>query len=317
METLLKIITEKEIQSRVNMAKAIELMRDAFRYISAGNAHVPVRTGITTKDESGRVLFMPSYLSSLDSFAIKVVSVFPENSGLGIPVIQGKLLLMDGKNGTPQAVLDAEYLTALRTGAASALATDLLARKNSEVLALIGAGHQAYYQAVGILEVRSIKRILLFSRSMERLDALKDRLAKEFDIAIEISQNKSVLREADIICTATTSDNPVINIEHLKSGVHINGIGSFKPSMNEIPADVIKSSLLVVDQRNAALMEAGDIVKAIQQKVITENHIHAELGEILTGKESGRSNDQQVTVFKSVGNAIQDLVVAHYVYSRM
>ena len=294
------------------MPKAIELMRSAFLQLSTGGAIVPIRTVIDSHDHSGRALFMPSYSSAFGLFGLKMVAVFPHNAVKNLPLIQGKMMVMDGENGTPLALLDAEYLTALRTGAASGLATDLLSRIDAEVLALFGTGAQAESQIEGVLSVRPVKEIIVFGRTDDKTISFCKRMTNKFGIKIRAALSASDLRRADIICTATTSTTPVFQQDQLKEGVHINGIGSFKPSMQEIPSDVILKSILIVDQRQAAMEEAGDIAIPLQQGLMTQNHIQAELGEILSGSKKGRTSPDQVTVFKSVGNAIQDLAIAHF-----
>ncbi len=297
------------------MSKAIELMRNAFKQLSSGGAIVPIRTVIDSHDHSGRALFMPSYSSAFGLFGLKMVAVFPHNTVNNLPMIQGKMMVMDSENGTPLALLDAEYMTALRTGAASGLATDLLSRKDAEVLALFGTGAQAESQIEGVLSVRLLKEIIVFGRSNDKTISFCNRMSEKFGIIINAALSSSDLRRADIICTATISTTPVFQGDQLKKGVHINGIGSFKPSMQEIPSDVILKSILIVDQRQAAIEEAGEIAIPLQQGLMTQNHIHAELGEILSGSKKGRTSHDQMTVFKSVGNAIQDLAIAHFMLS--
>ena len=308
----MKHFTEQDIRKKISMPKAIELMRNAFQQLSAGEAIVPIRTVIDSHDHSGRALFMPSYSSAFGLFGLKMVGVFPHNSVKNLPMIQGKMMVMDGKNGTPLALLDAEYLTALRTGAASGLATDLLSRKDSEVLALFGTGAQAESQIEGVLSVRPVKEIMVFGRSNDKTISFCNRMSEKFGVIIRAAISSSDLRRADIICTATNSTTPVFQQEQPKAGVHINGIGSFKPTMQEIPSEVILKSFLIVDQRQAAIEEAGDIAIPLQQGLMTQNHIQAELGEILSGSKNGRTDLNQITVFKSVGNAIQDLAIANY-----
>lgn len=289
-------------------------MKDAFLQLSSGRAIVPIRTVIDSNDLSGRALFMPSYAVGYGLFGLKMVSVFSNNSNKNLPIIQGKMMVMDGKSGTPLALLDAEYLTALRTGAASGLATDLLARKDAEVVALFGTGAQAETQLEGILSVRAIKEIIVFGRDQKKTISFCKSIEKP-GIKIHPAASSSDLKRADIICTATTSSTPVLQIDQLKQGVHINAVGSFKPTMQEIPSDVIQKSILIVDQREAAIEEAGEIAVPLQQGLITKNHIHAELGEIISGSKTGRTSLEQTTVFKSVGNAIQDLAIAHFMLS--
>ncbi|CAN5327177.1 ornithine cyclodeaminase [soil metagenome] len=308
----MKQFSKEDIQKKIPMQQAISLMKEAFLQLSLRKAIVPVRTVIESQDKSGRTLFMPSYSSAFGLFGLKMVSVFDNNAVSNLPVIQGKMMVMDGHYGSPLALLDAEYLTALRTGAASGLATDLLARKNVEVLAVFGTGPQAETQLQGVLAVRPIKEVIVFGKTSQKALTFCHRMKEQFDVNIVSSESFDELREADIICTATTSSQPLFELHQLKSGVHINGIGSYKPSMQEIPSDVIKKSLLIVDHRAAALSEPGDVIVPIQQGIITKDHIHAELGELISGSAKGRNSEDQITVFKSVGNAIQDLAIANY-----
>lgn len=299
-----------DIQKRISMPVAIDMMRSAFLQLSSDSAVVPVRTVIESRDHTGRVLFMPSYSAEFGLFGLKMVSVFHNNEAINLPAIQGKMLLMDGVTGTPLAVLDAEYLTALRTGAASGLATDLLARKNAEVLALFGTGVQAITQLEGVLAVRAISELMVYGKTERSTEAFCNDVRARLSCTVRAGQPQD-LKRADIICTATTSTSPLFEIDQLKPGVHINGIGSYKPTMQEIGSSVITRSILVVDQREAALTEAGDIMIPIEQGLLTKDHIHAELGEVISGFRKGRTDESQVTVFKSVGNALQDLAIAH------
>jgi ornithine cyclodeaminase/alanine dehydrogenase-like protein (mu-crystallin family) len=303
--------TKEDIRKKIPMRKAIDLMRMAFLQLSAGGAMAPVRTVIDSRDRMGRALFMPSYSPSFGLFGLKMVTVFDNNEAVNLPVIQGKMLVMDGVKGIPLAMLDAEYLTALRTGAASGLATDLLARKDAETLAIFGTGAQAETQLQGVLSVRPVKNILVYGKTEKRTASFCHYIQEKLTVDIRPGGLEE-LKNADIICTATTSPTPVFQQSQIKNGVHINGIGSYKPTTQEISSETIAQSMLVVDQRQAALSEAGDVIIPIQQGLITENHIHAELGEIVSGYKKGRTTDEQITVFKSVGNAMQDLAVAHY-----
>lgn len=304
--------TEEDIRRKVSMTQAIALMKEAFVQLSNHKAVVPVRTVIPSFNQDGRVLFMPSYSPGFNLFGLKMVSVFNKNAEAGLPVIQGNMLIMDGKNGSSIATIDAEYLTALRTGATSGLATDLLSRKDSEVLAVFGTGAQAETQVEGIFAVRRIKKVIVFGREADKTNSFCKKMKDKYTIEIWPATAPVQLKEADIICTATTSSTPVFESQHLKAGTHINGIGSFTASMQEIPEEVIKRSWLVVDQYEAALKEAGDVVIAIQKGVIDPNHLRAELGEIILGRNAGRTLHDQITVFKSVGNAIQDLAIASF-----
>ncbi|MEK6782541.1 MAG: ornithine cyclodeaminase [Bacteroidota bacterium] len=308
---MVKLFTEEDIRKKVSMKQAITVMREAFVQISNGTAYIPVRTSIASSDNSGQTLFMPSYSPSYHLFGLKMVSVFNNNAAKGLPVIQGNMLIMDGENGSPIALIEAEYLTSLRTGAASGLATDLLARKDAKMLAIFGTGTQAETQLDGILNVREIKKVIVFGQTQEKTLCFINRMSEKFQVDILQAGTPEELMQADIICTATTSTFPVFQSKNIKAGTHINGIGSYRSTMQELPSEVIANSLLIVDQYKAALSEAGDVVIPIQQGLIDKNHIYAELGEIIAGHKTGRTSSTQITVFKSVGNAIQDLAIAH------
>lgn len=307
-----KIISDQEVETRIGMKKAIELMAEAFLQISHRSAQVPVRSSLHTSDAQGRILFMPAYSPAYNLFGIKTVSVFPENSKKGLPSIQGKILVFDDQSGIPLAIIDAEYLTALRTGAASGLATKLLADPDAKVLAIFGTGAQAKTQVAAILEIRNIEEVLVFGTSTEKSIQFCEYLENVYPIKCKTGDRETNLMKANIICTATTTTQPLFSIDQVNTGVHINGIGSFKPDMHEIDSEIIKASLLVVDHRESVLSEAGDIIIPIKEGLINEKHIHAELGEIISGSKKSKTNHQQISVFKSVGNAIQDLALASY-----
>ncbi len=303
----MKHFTATNIRNAISMSAAISLMKVAFRQLSEGKAIVPVRTVIDTEDQSGRTLFMPSYSSAFGLFGLKMVSVFAGNTGKNLPAIQGQMMVMDSKTGTPLATFDAEYLTALRTGAASGLATELLSREGSKTLALIGTGAQAETQLAGILATRPIEEVLVYG---QRPDSVSKFCTRKIGKVKLRAGTRDDLKRADIICTATTSSTPVFYPFDINEGTHINGIGSFKPTMQEIPEEIIAKASVVVDQRQAALEEAGDIIIPLNKGLINESHIKGELGEIIAGTKSGRTSADEITVFKSVGNAIQDLAIA-------
>lgn len=292
------------------MNKIIDLMREAFQLLSEGKVTVPLRTAMETEDRTGLALFMPSYAPAWNLFGLKMVGVFPGNPS-PLPIIQGKMILMNALNGQPLATLDAASLTALRTGAASGLATELLSRNDSSTLAVFGTGTQAITQVAGVLAARKIERILVKGTSEDKEQIFCKQISKDHRVACESLGSLSNLRQADVICTATTSATPLFEIADLKPGVHINAVGSYKSHQRELPEDVIKTSRLVVDQRAAVLHEAGELAIPIRNATLGPEAIYAELGEIVAGKVGRQSNDQ-LTVFKSVGNAIQDLAVARY-----
>jgi len=309
-------LTSSDIKNLITMPEVIEQMRTAFVQISNGEAQVPLRTNIDIPEYHGGALFMPVYSAGEGLIGIKVVSLFKQNPDKNLPLIHAVILLLDGTNGKPLAYMDGEYITALRTGAASGLATDLLARNNATTVAIFGAGVQGRTQLNAIALVRPVSRVLIFDRSRHQGQKFADEMSRIFDFDINVAANQSELREADIICTATTSPVPVFSDQFIGEGTHINAIGAYRPDTREIPSETVRRSKLIVDSRHSCLSEAGDILIPIKEQLIDDNHIFAELGEIAMTIKNGRLDETEVTIFKSVGNAIQDIVVAGAVYRR-
>jgi alanine dehydrogenase len=310
----LLFLSKNDIKDVITMKEVIELMKDAFRQVSSGKITAPLRTPITIPKHDAVALFMPAHSVENDLISLKLVSVFKNNPSINLPLIHALVVLMDGKNGQPLAIMDGEYLTALRTGAASGLASDLLARVDSQVLGIFGAGVQGRTQLEAVCEVRNINKVMIFDKNPEAAKSLEEGVQGDFEISINPSQNS--LAQCDIICTATSSSHPVFSNDDLKEGVHINAIGAYQADKREIPSETIKQARLVVDQRAACLEEAGDIVIPLNEKIINEDHITAELGEIVTGDNPGRRDNTEITVFKSVGNAAQDLLTAGAVFKK-
>lgn len=320
MSMKLKILTKKDIQNAVTMAQAIHAVRQAYIQLSQGKAEVPLRTQIPVDDREGVVLFMPAFLLHPESLGAKIVSVFPSNLQAGLPTIHAVVVLLDAKTGCVKALLDGTYLTALRTGAASGVATDLLARHDSKVAAIFGAGVQGHTQLEAVCTVRAITKVWIYDPN---LDAARIYVSEMKQRGVPIPQDISVARtpaealeDADIVCTATTSLEPVFADEDLKPGAHINGIGSYTPEMQEIPGKTVVRSRVVVDSLSASLAEAGDLIIPLQNKMLEESDIHGEIGQVVTGEIPGRESDFEVTFFKSVGLAVQDVATASIAFER-
>jgi len=288
-------------------------MKDAFVQLSRKQANVPLRMPMEIPENNGGALFMPVYLPSTKQFGLKVVSIFTENPEHGLPLIHAMVMVMDAINGRPLALMDGEYLTALRTGAATGLATDLLARKDAEVVTIFGAGVQGRTQLEAVCAVRAIKRAYIFNPTSQKAADFRNEMSDRLSIQVEVAESTDVLSQAQIICTATTSTTPVFSNNDLKPGMHINAIGSYKPNMREIPAETVLSAKVVVDQRDVCLSEAGDLIIPLQEGLINKDHIYAEIGEIAAGNKKGRESEKEITLFKSVGNAVQDLAAASQV----
>jgi len=316
----LKILTRDEVAKAVNMTEAIETVKKAFIQLSSGKTEMPLRTQVPVEKRKGVTLFMPAYLADSDAMGAKIVSVFPNNQERKLPTVHAVVIVVDAETGRPIAVMDGTYLTALRTGAASGVATDLLSRKDARVAAIFGAGTQSRTQLVAICTVRSIEKVWVYD-IVPRVssDYVEEMKKKGSPIPADIFVAKSpkqAVSEADVICAATTSFGPVFNDSDLKPGVHINGVGSYTPEMQEIPAPTVVRSKVIVDSRQAALAEAGDLIIPIEGGFISDRNIHGEIGELAAGKISGRESEEETTFFKSVGLAVQDVSVAELVLRR-
>ncbi len=259
---------------------------------------------------------MPVYLPNIQKVGLKAVTVHQDNPHKGLPVIQAMVLVFDAPTGSPLALIDGEFITAMRTGAVSGLATKLLARENAKVVAIIGAGVQGATQLEAVCTVRDIAKAYIFDRKKERMDAFIKAMKEKLEIEIIAAESMDVLTKADVICTATTSMMPVFKDTEIGCGVHINSVGSYRADMCEIPPETIMRAKIVVDQMEACLSEAGDILQPIAQGLISKDHIYGELGEIVTGIKLAREDDSEITVFKSVGLAVQDLATADLVLTK-
>ena len=302
----LRVLTAEDIRICLPMPGAIEAMRSAFAQLSSGEAVVPDRIAVST--EGGISLFMPGYLPREGHLAAKVVSVYAENRSSGLPVIQGVVLVLDSQTGMPVALMNGAFLTALRTGAAGGLATELLAVEDASALAVFGAGPQARTQIEAVRAVRPIQEVRLVSRPAEGARVL----ARELEgVDVEVFEDPAeAVDGAQVIVTATDSREPVFPGGAIRKGVHVNAIGAFTPEMAEVDGDLVARAKVVVDLRATVMAEAGDLVQAIKAGVFSLESIHAELGEVVNGDRPGRESPEEITLFKSVGNAAQDVAVA-------
>jgi ornithine cyclodeaminase/alanine dehydrogenase-like protein (mu-crystallin family) len=293
------------------MSAAIEAVRAAFVQLSAGAAEVPLRVSLPVEPHDGVTLFMPAYLQDGDRMAVKIVSVFNQNPERGLPLIHALVVVVDAATGAPAAVMEGGYLTALRTGAASGVATDLLARPGVRTVTVFGAGAQGRTQLAAVCAVRPIETAWVYDLQPDQARAYSDEMAEQLGIPMRVAETPSeAAREGDVICTATTSSTPVFEDADVSPGTHINAVGAYTPEMQEIPSGTVLRAKVVIDHREASLAEAGDLILPLTQGLMTEDHIHAELGEVAAGHKVGRSTAAEVTVFKSVGVAVQDAAVA-------
>jgi ornithine cyclodeaminase/alanine dehydrogenase-like protein (mu-crystallin family) len=306
----LRYLSGKDLRGLISMGEAIDAVRSGFSALSAGNSITPLRTPIAA-GRHGTVLVMPVYLPRENTTTVKVVSLCPGNVARGLPLLQALVQVFDGETGTPLAVIEGAGLTRLRTGAASGLATDLLARADSHTAAIIGAGVQGASQLEAVCAVRPITEAWAYDPDRTRLEAfcahLSDVLRRPVRPAGTVHE---ALAGADVVCTATTSSQPVIPDAAVRAGTHVNAVGAYRPEARELPGELIRRSRVFVDSIDACLEEAGDLLIPIKQGLITREHLAGEIGQLVNGTVSGRLDDRQVTVFKSVGVAVQDGAVA-------
>lgn len=314
----MRLLGPADIRRALPMAKAIEAMRHAFAAHARGRVQSPPRAVVPTGDADGATLVMTAALDegSGGILTVKAVSVFPANARRGLPSIHGTLLVIDAKTGVPQALMDGATLTAIRTAAACGLATDQLAKTDSTVLAVFGSGVHARTQVRAVECVRPIQDVRIFNPNQSSAKAM----AHELNAAGSgtctyraVATAAEALAGAHVACLATTSAAPVLEDRNVPDGIHINAIGSFKPTEREIPTGTVRRALLVVDDRESALEEAGDLLIPIAEGVLDDDHIHADLGSLVLGRVQGRSAATQVTIFKSVGLAVQDVAAARVV----
>jgi len=306
----IRILSQTDIRQALPMREAVETMKQAFEELSAGRVCMPTRTHIDIPAQAGTALFMPSYAACFGKIGVKVVNIFGDNSAKDLPVIQGLVNLFDGDTGQPLAVLNGTFLTALRTGAASGAATDLLARDSATRVAVFGAGVQGRTQLEAVCAVRPIEKVWVY----DSVEAAARTFAQDMGPALSVEvlvagSSAEAVQQADIVCTATVSSTPVFADAEVAPGTHINAIGSYKPHVQEIPSETVLRSRVIVDHRVSALEETGDLIIPLQAGLMQESHIQAELGDIVAGNAPGRTSDDEVTLFKSVGVAIQDLAM--------
>ncbi|MFK4477801.1 ornithine cyclodeaminase family protein [Bacillus sp. RC206] len=311
------VISANEQRNLVNMKEVIEYAALALKEFSAGRTITPIRGSLPFAKEQNTALIMPSVAEGLEALGLKVVTVVPQNKKIGKKTINGIVMLSDFKTGEPLALLEGSYLTMIRTGALSGVATKHLARHNAKNLCIIGTGEQAKGIAEAVLAVRDIEKIILYNRTEEKAYAFAQYIQEKLGKPAYVYTNPNeAISEADIIITTTNASTPVFS-EKLQKGVHINAVGSFRPSMQELPSHAIaNANKVVVESKEAALEETGDLQVPIKEGLFEASDIHAELGQIISGEKAGRENDEEITIFKSVGLAVVDIIVAKYLYEK-
>ncbi len=299
------------------MSDCIGLMRTAFELHARGEAVFPLRPVMKLPDKRGLLATMPAYVTNPETLAIKVIAVFPGNLETPYDSHQGAVVLFDPTDGRLLALMDASEVTATRTAAATAVATDLLANQVTGSLAILGSGVQARTHLKAIRAVRAVSRVYVWSRTRQRAERFVEQHAEpgRFEMTVTASAEEAV-RKADIVCTTTASREPVLHGRWLAEGAHVNAVGAASPVAREVDTAAIRMSRLFVDCRESALHEAGDFIIPKQEGAVTDDDIVGEIGELLIGKMQGRINEHDITLFKSLGIAVQDAVVAEHLFRR-
>lgn len=314
-----RILSRQDVEKVLDMKDTIDILEKAFRDLATGNAVMPQRTPIASPDYGGVALFMPAYLKGMGALGAKVVTVFKDNpSKYSLPTVLGTIILLDDKTGAPVAIMDGGYLTAMRTGGAAGLATKYLARKDAHVHTLFGTGGMARTHAWAVDKARDIKKLILYSIDpKEKQEAFRDLLKSIIKCEIVIANDPAkAVHDADIVTLITSAKDPIVDGDWFKPGTHINGIGSHAPAMRELDTKTIQRSKIVCDSVDACKVEAGDFMIPVQSGEWSWDKVHGSLGDVITGKIPGRVNDDEITLFKSVGLAIQDISSAFHVYNK-
>lgn len=317
-ELHLLIISKEEQRKHMIMSEVIDQAELALKEYSRGQTQTPIRTSLPFSKGKSTALFMPSTAEGLESIGLKFVNVVPENKEKGKKTINGIVVLSDYETGEPLALLEGSYLTMMRTGALSGVATKYLAREDASILGVIGTGEQAKGLCEAVLAVRKIEKILLYNRSKEKALAFAAYVQATYQLeAVVMEETHKLVEAAHILITATNASEPIFSTK-LSPGTHVNAVGSFRPTMQELPSHVMaQADKIVVEAAEAALEETGDLIVPLEKGLITADSIHGEIGEIALGLKSGRESNSEITVFKSVGLAIVDIVVAKYVYEKV
>jgi ornithine cyclodeaminase/alanine dehydrogenase len=302
--------------SLLTMKESIDAVENAFRELALGTAVMPTRLSVSLPVNEGWLGVMPAFLTHAKSLTTKIVTVYPNNTTQhDLPNVLALIILNDVETGQVEAVMEGAYITAIRTGAVAGVATKHLARKNATNLGIFGCGVQARTQLEAVCQVRDISTVRVYDSDRDRMRSFLSKSSTKMNIT-PADNPQEVVRGSDIIVTATTSATPVFNGLDVKPGTHINAIGAFTPDTRELDDQTISKAKIVVDSLAAALEEAGDIVIPVSRGIIRREDIWAELGEITSGSKPGRTSDDELTVFKSVGLGIQDAAVARLVFEK-
>ena len=315
-DPLTLLVTHADVVRLLPMPRCIDLMEGVLRALANGEATLPLRTVIPLPANRGMFASMPAVLHQPDAIGIKVITVYPGNDGTAYDSHQGAVLLFEPDHGRLVAVMDASSITAIRTAAVSGLATRLLAQPDASELAILGSGVQASTHLEAMRAVRPIARVRVWSRHRPHADAFAARESTRHGVRLDVmSSAREAVAGAQIICTTTSAREPVLFGDWLEPGMHINAVGASTRASRELDGEAVRRSTLFVDRRESALNEAGDFLLARAEGLIADDHIAGELGDVALGRLAGRSAAREITLFKSLGLAVEDVAAAHHIHA--
>jgi ornithine cyclodeaminase len=312
------VVNHQEVRQWLSMSECVDAMADVFKMLNRGNAVNPLRNLMWLPDKSGLIGMMPAYLGEGRVMGLKAISVFPGNHATEYDSHQGTVMLFETQNGRLLAMMDAGKITAIRTAAVSGVATRLLAAADAENLAILGSGTQAATHLDAMRVVRNIKHVRVWSRNFDHAQLFAERKSARLSLPVEAIENaERAVDGADIICTVTSSTDPVLQGDWIAPGTHINAVGSSVPFARELDTAAVVKSKLFVDRRESTLNEAGDFLFPKKEGDINDAHVLGEIGDILLDKIKGRVSKEDITLFKSLGLAVEDVAAAHFIYQKL
>jgi ornithine cyclodeaminase len=315
VETL--IVTQEEVATLLPMAECVEVMASTMAELARGETLLPLRSILWLPERVGALGLMPGALLPEKVLGLKAITLFPGNEGTPLDTHQGAVLLFEAAHGSLLAVIDATSITGIRTAAVSAVATRALAREEAGDLAILGSGVQARTHLEAMACVRKLRRVRVASRSLANARAFAERASKRHGIAVEpVATPREAVEGADLICTATSAREPILRGEWISVGAHINAVGSSVPFARELDTEAVRKCRLYADRRESLVNEAGDFLIAKKEGAIGEEHVVGEIGEVLIAKAPGRRSRDEITLFKSLGLAVEDVASARHIYQK-
>lgn len=311
------IVSQSEVRQLLPMGECMDVMAEALKALARGEAILPLRPILWLPEKVGALGMMPSYLGNINAVGLKVITVFPGNHGTQYDSHQGAVLLFETTHGRLLSIMDASATTAIRTAAVSGVATRLLARTDAKSLAILGSGVQAKTHLAAMIEARAITSVRIWSRNAEHAQHFAERESRRHEIPVTSAVTvEEAVTGAEIICTTTAAREPILNGDWIAPGAHINAVGSSVPFTRELDTVAVRNARLYVDRRESTLNEAGDFLLAKKEGAIGDDHIVGEIGELLLNTVDGRRNANEITLFKSLGLAVEDLAAANHIYKK-